>query len=365
VGADPRLCPLGRGSGGRDQGRDEPAPPRFLVSLDRDRDRTRAVSSPCSYAAVALARSIFRKGADFVAAMAFQFASTNLVLELGIILAVLIRWQFVAAEFAGGLIMVALLAVMLRAVMTPQRVAEAKRQADRGLAGRMEGHAAMDMSVSGEGSILARIMSPKGFTAISHYFVMDWAMIWIDIVLGLLIAGALAAWVPKNFWQALFLSADPIGSKIVGPLIGPIVAIVSFVCSIGNVPLAAVLWNGGISFGGVIAFLFADLIVLPILDIYRRYYGLRIALLLLGVSYAAMAGAAYIVELIFGVAGLVPQQRSAQIIGAQITWNYTTWLNIVFLGLAVLLVWRFMKTGGPEMLRMMSRPAQAETHQHS
>ncbi len=322
-------------------------------------------SSSCSYAAVALARSIFRKGADFVAAMAFQFASTNLVLELGIILAVLIGWQFVAAEFAGGLIMVVLLTVMLRAVMNPRLIEEARRHADRGLAGRMEGHAAMDMSVGGEGSILARIMSSKGFTAISHHFVMDWASIWIDIVLGLLIAGALAAWVPKEFWQAFFLSADPLGSKIVGPLIGPVVAMVAFVCSVGNVPLAAVLWNGGISFGGVIAFLFADLIVLPILDIYRRYYGLRIALLLLGVSYAAMAGAAYIVELIFGVAAMVPQQRSAQIVEAHITWNYTTWLNVVFLGLAGLLVWRFLKTGGPKMLRMMNQPAPAEAHQHS
>jgi uncharacterized membrane protein YraQ (UPF0718 family) len=324
-----------------------------------------AASSSCSYAAVALARSIFRKGADFVAAMAFQFASTNLVLELGIIIAVLIGWQFVAAEFVGGLIMVGLLAVMLRAIMTPKRIAEAKRQANRGLVGRMEGHAAMDMSVSGEGSILARITSAKGFTAISHFFVMDWAMIWIDIVLGLLIAGALAAWVPKEGWQAFFLSADPLGSKIVGPLIGPIVAVISFVCSVGNVPLAAVLWNGGISFGGVIAFLFADLIVLPILDIYRRYYGMRLALLLLGVSYAAMALAAYIVELIFGVAGLVPQQRSAQIVEAYIAWNYTTWLNIVFLGLAALLVWRFLKTGGPKMLWMMNQPASAEAHQDS
>ena len=180
-----------------------------------------AASSSCSYAAVALARSIFRKGADFIAAMAFQFASTNLVIELGIIVAVLIGWQFVAAEFAGGLIMVALLTVMLRGVMTRQRITEAKRQADRGLVGRMEGHAAMDMSVGGEGSILARITSPKGFTAVSHFFVMDWAMIWIDIALGLLIAGALAVWVPKEFWQAFFLSADPVGSKIVGPLIGP------------------------------------------------------------------------------------------------------------------------------------------------
>jgi uncharacterized membrane protein YraQ (UPF0718 family) len=324
-----------------------------------------AASSSCSYAAVALARSIFRKGADFIAAMAFQFASTNLVLELGIILAVLMGWQFVAAEFAGGLIMVVLLTVMLRAVMTRQLIEEARRQADRGVAGRMEGHAAMDMSVGGEGSILERIMSPKGFTAISHYFVMDWASIWIDIVLGLLIAGALAAWVPMEFWQAFFLSADPVGSKIVGPLIGPIVAVFSFVCSIGNVPLAAVLWNGGISFGGVIAFLFADLIILPILDIYRRYYGLKIALLLLGVSYGAMVGAAYVVELILAVLGLVPQHRSAQVIETHITWNYTTWLNIVFLGLAALLVWRFLKTGGPQMLRMMNQPAPAEGHQHS
>src|SRR5438552_7023805 len=178
-----------------------------------------AASSSCSYAAVALARSIFRKGADFIAAMAFQFASTNLVLELGIILAVLVGWQFVAAEFVGGLIMVALLTVMLRTVMNRRRVEEARRQADRGLAGRMEGHAAMDMSVGGEGSILARITSPKGFTVISHYFVMDWAMIWLDIVLGLLISGALAAWVPKGFWQTFFLSADPVGSKLAGALI--------------------------------------------------------------------------------------------------------------------------------------------------
>ena len=182
-------------------------------------------SSSCSYAAVALARSIFRKGGNFIAAMAFQFASTNLVIELGIILAVLMGWQFVAAEFAGGIMMIVLLTMMLRVVMSRERVEEAKRQADRGIAGRMEGHAEMDMSVGGEGSIFSRIMSPEGFTAISHYFVMDWASVWIDIALGLLIAGALAAWVPQEFWQAFFLSTDPLGSKIVGPLIGPIVAI--------------------------------------------------------------------------------------------------------------------------------------------
>ncbi|MFZ3235665.1 MAG: permease [Stellaceae bacterium] len=224
-----------------------------------------AASSSCSYAAVALARSLFRKGADFVAAMSFQFASTNLVLELGVILWVLMGWQFTLAEFVGGPIMIVLLVLLLRRAMTPARLAQAREQAERGIAGRLEGHAAMDMSLSG-GSVLARALSGRGFTAISHFYVMDWASVWVDIVAGLLIAGALAAWVPHGFWTGLFLSHDPVWSKVVGPLIGPVVAVVSFVCSIGNVPLAAVLWNGGISFGGVVAFLFADLIVLPILD---------------------------------------------------------------------------------------------------
>jgi hypothetical protein len=313
-----------------------------------------AASSSCSYAAVALARSMFRKGADFIAAMAFQFASTNLVVELGIVLTVLIGWQFTAAEFVGGPIMIALLVLMLRRAMTRSRIEAARGQADRGLQGRMEGHAEMDMSLS-DGTIWQRLRSAKGLTAISHYFVMDWASIWFDIALGLLIAGALAAWVPSGFWQTLFLTDDPIGSKIVGPLIGPVVAIISFVCSVGNVPLAAVLWTGGISFGGVVAFLFADLIVLPILDIYRKYYGLRVAALLTVVFYAAMVGAAYIVEIAFGAAHLIPAQRSARIAFAGISWNYTTYLNIVFLALAALLVWRFLRTGGPAMLRMMNR----------
>jgi uncharacterized membrane protein YraQ (UPF0718 family) len=318
-----------------------------------------AASSSCSYAAVALARSIFCKGGDFIAAMAFQFASTNLVLELGIIVAVLMGWQFTAAEFIGGPIMIVLLAIMLRSVMTRRLIEEARRQADRGLQGRMEGHAGMDMSVGGDGSILARALSARGFTAISHYFVMDWASVWVDLALGLLIAGALAAWVPNDVWQRLFLAHDPAWSKVVGPLIGPVVAVVSFVCSIGNVPLAAVLWNGGISFGGVVAFVFADLIVLPVLDIYRKYYGLKVAGLLFTVFFAAMAGAGYLVEALFGVLGWAPQQREALIVEAQVTWNYTTILNIIFLALAALLVWRFLKTGGPAMLRMMNRPIEA------
>ena len=311
-----------------------------------------AASSSCSYVAIALARSLFRKGADFIAAMAFEFASTNLVLELGIILWVLMGWQFTLAEFIGGPVMIVLLVLLLRRAMTPALLAQARAQAERGIAGRMEGHAAMNMSLSG-GSILTRALSQRGFTAISHFYVMDWASIWIEIVGGLLIAGALAAWVPHAFWTSLFLSQDPVWSKVVGPLIGPIVAVISFVCSVGNVPLAAVLWSGGISFGGVVAFLFADLIVLPILNIYRKYYGLRVAMLVFVLFYAAMAGAGYVVELAFGVFGLVPGERRMQILQLGVSWNYTTVLNIMALAVSAVLVWRFLRTGGPDMLRMM------------
>ncbi|WP_254061547.1 permease [Granulicella sp. L60] len=239
-----------------------------------------AASSSCSYAAVALARSMFRKGANFTAAMAFQFASTNLVLELGILLGVLMGWQFTLAEFVGGPLMIAIMVLLFKVFLTPRIVEAARNQAEKGLQGRMEGHASMDMSIH-EGSVWQRMTSAKGRTAISHFFVMDWASLWIDIGVGLLIAGALSAWVPNSFWQAFFLQDHPLLAKLWGPLIGPIVAIVSFVCSVGNVPLAAVLWNGGISFGGVVSFLFADLIVFPILDIYRKYYGAGISAFLL------------------------------------------------------------------------------------
>ena len=315
-----------------------------------------AASSSCSYAAIALARSLFQKGADFIAAMAFQFASTNLVFELGVILWALMGWQFTLAEFIGGPIMILFLVLLLRQAMTPERLAQARAQAERGIAGRMEGHAAMDMSLSG-GSIISRAFSWRGFTAISHFYVMDWASVWIDIVGGLLIAGALAAWVPDAFWTTLFLSHDPVWSKVVGPLIGPIVAVLSFVCSVGNVPLAVVLWNGGISFGGVVAFLFADLIVLPIIDIYRKYYGARIAALLFVLFYTAMVGAGYVIELVFGALGLVPGERRVQLLQHGFSWNYTTVFNIVALALSTILVWRFRRTGGPEMLRMMGSMA--------
>ena len=325
-----------------------------------------AASSSCSYAAVALARSLFRARANFTAAMAFQFASTNLVIELGIVMALVLGWQFTIAEFLGGPLMIILLALAFRAFLRRRLVEEAREHADRGVLGRMEGHAEMDMSIRERGSLWHRLRSPEGLTATANYFVMDWAAIWLDIFGGLVIAGALAAWVPDPWWQSLFFEGHGTLAKLWGPLIGPLVAIVSFVCSIGNVPLAAVLWNGGISFGGVLAFVFADLIVLPILDIYRKYYGWRMAGFLLATFYATMVAAGLIAEFLFQGLGLVPTERNAKVVEASVTWNYTTVLNIVFLGLAGLLVLRYFRQGGGiPMLRMMNRPTEHEhAHDH-
>jgi hypothetical protein len=346
-----------------------------IVSLmGDDRPRTLAVaaglgaaSSSCSYAAVALARSLFRKGANFTAAMAFEIGSTNLVVELGIILALLMGWQFTAAEFIGGPLMILVLAVLFRLFVRSRLIDKAREQAERGIAGSMEGHAAMDMSIKGDASFWRRLLSARGFTSVSHVFVMEWMAILRDLVLGLLIAGAIAAWVPESFWQSFFLANHPGWAALWGPIVGPVVAIVSFVCSIGNVPLAAVLWNGGISFGGVIAFIFADLIILPILNIYRKYYGTKMALALLGTFYVAMVAAGYLVELIFGTANLIPNSRNATVMQAGISWNYTTWLNIAFLALAAILVVRFITSGGLPMLRMMggSPEAQPDQSDHS
>ena len=332
----------------------------IVALMGDDRPRTLAVaaglgaaSSSCSYAAVALARSLFRKGANFTAAMAFEIGSTNLVVELGIILALLMGWQFTAAEFVGGPLMIVVLAVLFRLFVRSRLVDAAREQAERGIAGSMEGHAAMDMSIKGEGSFWQRLFSPQGFTSVSHVFVMEWLAILRDLVLGLLIAGAIAAWVPEKFWQTFFLAGHPGWSALWGPLVGPIVAIVSFVCSIGNVPLAAVLWNGGISFGGVIAFIYADLVILPILNIYRKYYGTRMMLTLLGTFYAAMVAAGYLIELLFGTTSLIPKQRNATVMQAAISWNYTTWLNIAYLDIAAILIARFITSGGLPMVRMM------------
>ena len=290
----------------------------IIRRLGDDRPRTLATatgfgaaSSSCSYAAVALARSLFR--------------------------------------------------LFLR-----QRLLEAARtQADKGLAGSMEGHAAMDMTIPAGGSLWQRLRTRQAFTSVSHVFVMEWAAVIRDIVIGLLIAGAVAAWVPDSFWGHLFLTGHPLASKLWGPLIGPVVSLLSFVCSIGNVPLAAVLWNGGISFGGVVAFIFADLIIVPILVIYRKYYGTKMMLFILAAFYATMAAAGYLTELIFGTLGLIPAGRHATVTEASVQWNYTTVLNIIFLILAAALCYRFTRTGGIPMLKMMGgQPGTAGDHDH-
>lgn len=323
-----------------------------------------AASSSCSYAAVALARSIFVKGGNFTSAIAFEIASTNLVIELGIIMLLLLGWQFTLAEFIGGPIMIIAFALLTRRLITPRMITTARKAAERGVQGKMEAHAHMNMAVTDKQPLLTKLRSENGKTAIAHYYVMDWQAIWKDIVLGLLIAGAAAVIVPEHFWRSLFLSDNPTLSAIWGPLIGPLVAVISFVCSISNVPLAAVLWNGGISFGGVISFIYADLIVLPIINIYRKYYGWAMALRLSVLLYISMAISGYFIEILFTLLGLIPEQRTAKMEFATISWNYTTILNIIFLVITVFVLIRFFKTGGMKMLKMMNSREGKTAHEH-
>jgi uncharacterized membrane protein YraQ (UPF0718 family) len=324
-----------------------------------------ASSSSCSYAAVALARSLFRRGADFTAAMVFEFASTNLVFELGIAIALLLGWQFVVGEFVGGPLMIVLLVVLFRLFLSPRLLAAARGEAEQGRLGSMEGHAEMDMSADAPGTWWQRLRTPAGFTSTADYFVMDWAAVWRDIAVGLLVAGALAAWVPHSFWQGLFLDHHPTLAKFWGPLIAPAVAVISFVCSVGNVPLAAVLWNGGISFGGVLTFIFADLIILPIINIYRKYYGWRMAAFLVATFYVTMVAAGLVVQFLFEGLGLERTARNAKVMEATVSWNYTTYLDIVFLLLAAVLAWRYFRFGGGwSMLKMMNEPMDHHEHHH-
>ncbi|MFM0758185.1 permease [Paraburkholderia strydomiana] len=311
-----------------------------------------AASSSCSYAAVAMARSIVRKGGDFTSAMAFQFAATNLVLELGVLMWVLISWQFAAAEFIGGPIMIVVLVLLFRFFLKDSLKSEAIEQADKGIAGSMEGHAAMSMGEQ-HGTWKQRLSSRDGWVAISHSYVMNWSMLWRDIGIGLLIAGTLGAWVPDSFWQKFFLVSHPTAAMIWGAFVGPLIAVASFTCSVGNVPLAAVLWNGGISFGGVASFIFGDLIILPILNIYRKYYGGRMTVFLAVTFYLAMVSAALVVEALFQSLGWVPTERHTAVVDAAITFNYTTVLDIIFGAVFIVLTFVFFRTGGPEMMRMM------------
>ncbi|MGA8278887.1 MAG: permease [Rhodanobacteraceae bacterium] len=321
-----------------------------------------AATSSCSYAAVAMARSIVRKGGNFTAAMAFQFAATNLVLELGVLLWVLMAWQFAAAEFVGGTIMLILIGASYAWLLPKKLERAAVEHAHGDASSSMEGHAAMAMGKR-TGNWRDRLGSRKGWIAISHYYVMNWAMVWKDILVGLLIAGALGAWVPHEFWQTFFLHGyNPWMVALWGALIGPLIALAAFTCSVGNVPLAAVLWNGGISFGGVVAFIFGDLIIPPILNIYRKYYGSKPTLFLFASFYLVMVIAALCVEGLFVLIGWVPTQRNATVAMAHIAFNYTAVMNIVFVLVAAILVITFLRSGGPAMMRMMASPGHDHDH---
>jgi uncharacterized protein len=280
-----------------------------------------AASSSCSYAAVAIAKSLFQKGASLASAMAFQFASTNLVFEIGIVLWIYLGWQFTLAELVGGLVLIVLMWIGIRVLVSrreEERARERARAADTG-----------HLHPSSSGS---RVLSLEGWSDVAHNFRGDWGMLWKEIIGGFLVAGFVAL-LPKGFFNGLFLTGTGGAPQLIeNVVVGPLVAVLSFVCSVGNIPLAAVLWGGGISFAGVIAFIYADLIIVPLVLIYGRYYGWRLTALIVGLMFGAMVVAALAVDGIFSAAGLVPEKRPSieSITERGVSWNYTTVLNIVF-----------------------------------
>jgi uncharacterized membrane protein YraQ (UPF0718 family)/YHS domain-containing protein len=308
------------------------------------------VSSSCSYAASALAKTLFSRGADFTAAQAFMFASTNLVLELGIVLWLLIGWQFAVAEFVGGAVMIVLLAAVLPRVVRPgeqdrarQRL-NADEQASTGHAHRQEHDDEPDEAPGAQLPWRARIRSMAGWSDAAGYTVSDVTMLRKELVIGFVVAGFAEAAVPVSFWQSLFWTGHGFASVAENVVLGPFLAIISFVCSIGNVPLAAALWAGGISFGGVIAFVFADLITLPLLLIYRKYYGTRLTLKLLAVFWATMSLAGLATEYLFKAVGLLPAPPAPGhgMVGRDVYgWNYTTVLNVLALAAFAGLYWLY------------------------
>jgi uncharacterized membrane protein YraQ (UPF0718 family) len=297
-----------------------------------------AASSSCSYAAAATAKSIFKRGADFTTAMVFMFASTNLVIELGLVLWRLMGWSFVVAEWVGGLVLIAVFALLAKLLISKRAVES--RRASATATDHDYGHDHGEMLAPGK-TLLEKVRSGQGWRYVAHYFQMDWSMLQTDLLAGFIIAGFLAVAVPPTWWQHLFVvNAPGVVRALENAVVGPIVAILSFVCSIGNVPLAAVLWSGGSTFGGVIAFLYADLIVLPLIDAYRKYYGWQLALQMVGVFYLSMVIAALVVEELFRVLGAVPHapvNALAQV--EHVGLDATTALNVVFLALTGLLIW--------------------------
>ena len=305
-----------------------------------------AASSSCSYAASAMAKSLFAKGADFVAAMVFMFASTNLVIELGVVLAVLIGWQFTASEFVGGLLMIALLALVARVLFPRQLVERARRRLNAGAAGDEEvascaaPHPAPDPREAGW---RARMRTREGWSDAAAYAAADLTMLRRELAIGFLVAGFLAALVPSSAWQALFLTGHGFWSSLENAVIGPFIAIISFVCSVGNVPLAAALWKGGISFGGVVSFVFADLISMPLLLIYRRFYGWRLALRMLLAFWVVMSAAGLMVQYLFQAVGIAPPGRPTQLVTNAFAMNYTSVLDLLALVALAAIFWEYRR----------------------
>ena len=298
-----------------------------------------AASSSCSYASAAVTRSMFAKGAALIPSLAFLFSSTNLVIELGIVLWLLMAWQFTLAEWIGGVVLIVIMSVLVKLTYPKALVERAREHATHAEAG-------MDHDMTVEGATWwEKVRNPKFPIVMAQHFAMDWSMLWFDLVLGFLIAGALAAFVPNGVWHALFLGSAPGWVQTIGGgFIGPLIAVVTFVCSIGNVPMAAILWSGGIGFSGVLAFLYADLIVLPLLDVYRKYYGLKMAVYIGGIFYVTMAISAILMDVVFNALHLVPKANPnvAQML-VHFSIDYTFWLNLLFGGIAAWLIflnWR-------------------------
>jgi uncharacterized protein len=303
-----------------------------------------AASSSCSYAAIAIAKSLFQKGASAASALAFQFASTNLVWELGLVLWVLIGWQFTAAEFLGGIVMIVLMTVMLRLFVSPRLEEQAREHAVNADTGHQH-HA-----VGEELPWRERLTSLRAWSDVAHNFRGDWQMLWKEISLGFLLAGFIAQFT-NGFFEKLFITNAPAPlPTIENVIVGPIIAVLSFVCSVGNVPLAAVLWSGGISFAGVMAFLFADLIVIPILLIYRKYYGGRFTVRITGLMFVTMVIAALIVNGIFSALGLIPTgpRPTRADIFSQVQLNYKLALNILGLVIFGALFWLTARRGATD-----------------
>ena len=290
-----------------------------------------AASSSCSYAASAMAKTLFQRGADFVSSMVFMFASTNLVIELGIVLWVLLGWEFALAEFVGGAIMIVLFSLLARLVLRRREIEAARAGLAEG--GHEHGGAA------GRAGWRERLTSPAGWADAASYTLADAKMLRKEMAAGYLVAGFLAVLVPTGVWRAVFVSGHGFWTSLENVVVGPFIAIISFVCSVGNVPLGAALWQGGISFGGVISFVFADLITLPLLLIYRRYYGGRLTLKLLAIFWTVMSAAGLAVEYLFRAVSIEPTRRPTVVAPTEFRWNYTTYLNIVFLLVLATLWW--------------------------